>query len=110
MQALWDACDLYFMPGSATTKTTIEVSDLTDGNTPYTVELDNVWDSYDITFEPALEVIDTLWMLGSDPDGVLDVRLDSVDFQATISTSASRVGSSTSRCRTVSRPATTSCA
>ena len=30
--------------------------------------------------------MDTLWALGSDPDGVLDVRLDSVDFQATIST------------------------
>jgi hypothetical protein len=86
MQALWDACDAYIMAGSATTKTTIEVSDLTDGDRPYTVELDNVWDSYDITWDPAMEVLDALWTLGSDPDGVLDVRLDSVDFQATIST------------------------
>jgi hypothetical protein len=74
------------MPGSATTKTTIQVSDATDSYKPYTVELDNVWDSYDITWDPAFEVMDALWTLGSDPDGVLDVRLDSVDFTATIST------------------------
>jgi hypothetical protein len=86
LQALWDACDAYIMAGSASTTTTIEVSDATDSYKKYTVELDNVWDSYDITWDPAFEVLDALWTLGSDPDGVLDVRLDSVDFRATVST------------------------
>jgi hypothetical protein len=82
MQALWDACDVSFMPGSAETTTTVHVSDETG---PYVVTIDNTWDSFDITFEPVFDVMDALWALSADPDGVLDVRLDSVDFQATVS-------------------------
>lgn len=88
MQALWDACDARILPGSAETTTTIVVSDETG---TYTVELENVWDSYDITWDPAWDVYDAVWALASDPDGVLDVRLESVDFEATIS-SARRSG------------------
>jgi len=82
MRALWDACDVSFMPGSAETTTTVHVSDETG---PYVVTIDNTWDSFDITFEPVFDVMDALWAASADPDGVLDVRLDSVDFQATIS-------------------------
>ena len=85
MQALWDACDLSFMPGSA---------DDDDDHRRVRRRRDAVHGGRSTTSgtrttspsNRSLDVIDTLWMLGSDPDGVLDVRLDSVDFQATIST------------------------
>ncbi len=82
LQALWDACDALALPGSAETLTTIVVSDETG---LYTVEMENVWDSWDITWDPAMDVFDAIRALSADPDGVLDVRLESVDFEATIS-------------------------
>lgn len=82
LQALWDACDAFILPGSAETTTTIVVSDDTGR---YTVEIEDLWDSLDITWDPAADVFEAIWMLAADPDGVLDVRLESVDFEATIS-------------------------
>jgi hypothetical protein len=82
MQALWDACDAWALPGSAETTATIVVSDDTG---EHTVEMKNVWDSYDITWEPIWDLYDALWALAADPDGVLNTRLESIDYQATIS-------------------------
>jgi len=82
MQALWDACDAGFLPGSAVTTTTVVVSDATG---TYTVNRENLWDSFDITFAPAWDAFDAVSALAQDPDGVLDTRLESIDFQATIS-------------------------
>ena len=83
MYALWDACDAFFMAGSAETVTTVKVTDETGS---YEVKLENVWDSYDITWDPFFDVDNAVYTLGQDPDGVLDVHLDSIDFQATVST------------------------
>jgi hypothetical protein len=81
-EALWDACDAWILPGSATTNLTVVVSDETG---TYTVAIEDVCDSYDITWEPIWDVYDVLWALARDPDGVLNTRLESIDFDATIS-------------------------
>lgn len=81
-QALWDACDAWALPGSAATTTTIVVSDETG---TYTVSRENLVDSYDITWTPIWDLYDMVWTLADDPDGVLDTRLDSIDFDATVS-------------------------
>ena len=82
MYALWRACDVSYMPGSAETTTTVKAHDATGA---YTVTIDNLWDSYDITFDPFFDVDSAVYTLGQDPDGVLDVHLDSIDFEAVVS-------------------------
>lgn len=81
-RSLWGACDASSLAGSGTTVFDIVVSDETGR---YTVHRENLVDSWDITWTPIWELDDMLWELGSDPNGVLEPRLESVDFDASIS-------------------------
>ncbi len=81
-EALWDACDASPLPGSAETVLDVVVSDETG---TYTVHRENLVDSSDITWAPVWDAHDIISELGSDPYGVLDTRLESVDFDATVS-------------------------
>ena len=82
-QVLWDACDAWAIPGSAETTTTLEVSDATGA---YTVTMHNFWsDAYDITYAPVDDLFGALYTLSDDPDGNVHARLESVDFDATVS-------------------------
>jgi hypothetical protein len=82
MDALWEACDAWAFPGSAETVLDVVVSDETG---TYTVHRENTVDSYDITWDPIWDAYDIIYELGSDWDGVLNTRLESVDFDATVS-------------------------
>lgn len=82
-EVLWEACDAYSLPGSVETTTTLDVSDDTG---TYTVTIDNFWsDPYDITYQPVDDLFGALYTLGDDPDGNIHARLESVDFDATVS-------------------------
>ncbi len=81
-EALWAACDASTLPGSATTAFDAVVSDETGS---YPVHVEDVFDSSDITWEPIWDIYDYVVALASDPDGVLDTRLESMSFDATVS-------------------------
>lgn len=80
--ALWSACDAWILPGSATTTFDAVVSDETGS---YPVHVEDVFDSYDITWEPIWDIYDNVWALASDADGVLNTRIESMSFDATVS-------------------------
>ncbi len=81
-EALLTATDQYNYPGSAETTTSVTVSDATG---TYTIERDNVWDDgYDVSWVAAQDLAETMWSLAENPDGVLRVRVDSVDVEASL--------------------------
>jgi len=73
------AGDLANMPGSATTTTTVVVS---DGFHTYTVTRHNLWDdSYDVQYAATIDVGNILSTLTADPFGIAPATVRSVDLQ-----------------------------
>lgn len=86
-EAVMDALDQYEYPGSAETTTTIEVSDETGS---YTIQHENLWDSsYDVSYRVQGDIESALAAVSANSDGVLDVHVDSVKLETTV-TSARR--------------------
>jgi hypothetical protein len=74
--------DQDMLPGAATTTTTVVVSDDTG---TYTVEREDLWsDSWDVTGYVGMDAYTVLDSLSADPDGTLDVHVDSVSVDAAI--------------------------
>lgn len=75
--------DQVMLPGSATTATTVVLSDSTG---TYTVDRQDLWsDAYDIIGYAGLDAAAVLDQVSADPDGVLQARVDSVTVHADIS-------------------------
>ena len=84
---VYRASDVSMLPGSATTVTTVKV---TDGTTQYTVHVANLWDdAADVQYDTAQDVSTILSTLEANPDGIAPATIESVDLQASV-TSARR--------------------
>jgi hypothetical protein len=84
---VYSASDVSMLPGSATTVTTVKV---TDGTNQYTVRVRNLWDdATDVQFDTAQDVSTIVAALDANPDGIAPATIESVDLQATV-TSARR--------------------
>jgi hypothetical protein len=82
-EAILTASDEECYPGSAETTTTVVVSDSTG---EYTIERDNLWDSaYCVGWEAPMDLVEALWTIAGDPDGILQARVDSVEVDAVLS-------------------------
>ena len=74
--------DQAMLPGSATTTTTVVVSDATG---TYTVTRHDLWsDAYDVTFDVGMDASTALETLAANPDGTLAAHIDSVTVAATV--------------------------
>ena len=82
-EVVYQALDQYSFPGSATTTTTVVVSDNTG---TYTVKHDNLWTStYDVSYQTGRDASSALMQLVANPDGVLQPRIESVEVVADVS-------------------------
>lgn len=82
--AVTRASDAASLPGSATTTTTVVVS---DGARAYTVTRDNLWDDpWDVQYVAVSDIEAILRTLTENPDGIAPATVRSVDLQATAST------------------------
>ena len=82
-ELVYRAADQMSFPGSATTKTTVVVS---DASGTYTVQRDNLWtSSWDISYQTGRDASQALMQLAANPDGVLQPRIESVDVVADVS-------------------------
>jgi hypothetical protein len=80
---VYRAGDVTKLPGSATTVSTVKV---TDGTNHYTVKVTNIWDDpTDVLYETAQDVSTALSTLEANPDGIAPATIESVDLQATVS-------------------------
>ena len=80
---VYRAADVTVLPGSATTVSTVKV---TDGTNHYTVKISNIWDDpSDVLYETAQDVSTALSTLEANPDGIAPATIESVDLQATVS-------------------------
>ncbi len=82
-ELVYRAADQSSIPGSATTKTTVVVSDATG---TYTVQRENLWtSSWDVSYQAGRDAAQALMQLAANPDGVLQPRIESVDVVADVS-------------------------
>lgn len=82
-QVVYGAADQWDFPGSATTTTTVVVSDATG---TYTVQRDNLWtSSWDVSWQTGRDAAQALMQFAANPDGVLQPRIESVDVVADVS-------------------------
>ncbi len=80
---IYEAIDAGQLGGSATTTSTVVVS---DGTSDYTVTIDNVWDDpYDVTPETTNDIDNMLYTLTQNADGIAPATIKSVDFSTDLS-------------------------
>ena len=81
---IYRASDAVFLAGSATTTTTVVVS---DGTRSYTVTRTNLWDDgFDVQYAATVDVQNILQTLTANPDGIAPATVKSVDLQTTADT------------------------
>jgi hypothetical protein len=84
---IYRASDAAMLPGSATTVSTVKV---TDGTNHYTVRVANLWDdAADVEYEAAQDIYKIVGTLEANPNGVAPAIIESIDLQADV-TSARR--------------------
>jgi hypothetical protein len=79
---IYTAIDAWLLPGSATTTSSIVVS---DGSRDYTVRHSNMWDNaFDVTFSSTNDLYLQTSALTANPDGIAAATIKSVSFEATL--------------------------
>jgi hypothetical protein len=79
---IYRASDATVLPGSATTVSTVKV---TDGTTHYTVRIANLWDDpADVEYQATQDIFKVVGTLEANPDGIAPAIIESIDLQATV--------------------------
>ena len=96
---VYKALDVSAFPGSATTETTVSLS---DGSHDFTITRTNIWDDHDVTYENSGDLANIPRRSGN-PDGIAPVTIDQSTSRRTSRRHASRLASSPPPYREASR-------